>query len=279
MIKICVIGWPINHSRSPLIHNYWIKTHGINALYEKLPVAPQDLEMFLTSMRDQGYSGCNVTIPHKETSIKSIYQPDFRVKRIGALNTVFHRDGKSCATSTDGEGFFLNLMSHVTTLSLNDKTITILGAGGAARAIVDRLLEETPATIYIANRTPSRASQIEKDFGPLVKSIALETLPRFLPQTDLLVNTTSLGMVGHDLLNIELKLLPKTAVVADIVYTPLKTNLIDAAEKFGLRTVPGLGMLLHQAVGGFELWFGVKPKVTQELHDLVARDIDPEYQL
>ncbi len=278
MIKVCVVGWPINHSRSPLIHNHWIKTYGIDALYEKRPVAPQDLAAFLTNMREQGYIGCNVTIPHKEASIQSIDQPDDRVKRIGALNTVFHRDGKSSATSTDGDGFMQNLASHVPGITPKDKTITILGAGGAARAIVDRLLEEAPTTIYIANRTPDRGKQIEEDFGPVVKSITLESLPKFLPQTDLLVNATSLGMNGHDPLNVELSLLPKSAVVADIVYAPLKTDLIDAAEKMGLRTVPGLGMLLHQAVGGFELWFGVKPEVTEELYGLVARDIDPGYR-
>ena len=278
LTKVCVIGWPINHSRSPLIHNYWIKNHKIDALYEKIPVAPENLTTFLTTMRDQGYVGCNVTIPHKENAIASIDQPDHRVKRIGALNTIFHRDGKSCATSTDGEGFFQNLVSHVRNFSLRDRTVIILGAGGAARAIVDRLLEEMPATILIANRTPDRAKQIEQDFGPIVNSIAIETLPKFLPQMDLLVNTTSLGMIGHDPLRVDVKLLPKTAVVADIVYAPLKTDLIKAAENLGLRTAPGLGMLLHQAVRGFELWLGVKPEVTDELYDLVARDIDPEYQ-
>ncbi len=277
MDKVFVIGWPINHSRSPLIHNYWIKLHGLHALYERLPVAPEKLKGFLTTMRDNGYLGCNVTIPHKETVIPFIDFPDHRVKRIGALNTIFFKDGKSCATSTDGEGFFQNLLSFVPDVSLRDKTITVLGAGGAARAIIDRLLEEEPRLIYIANRSLDRAKKFEADFGPKLKSIALESLSPLLPETDLLVNTTSLGMTGHDPLNVELTLLKKSAIVADIVYVPLKTQFIESAEKLGHRVVPGLGMLLHQAVGGFELWFGLRPLVTKDLHDLVARDIDPGY--
>jgi shikimate dehydrogenase len=276
--KVCVIGWPISHSRSPLIHNYWIKLHGLDASYEKLPVAPEDLHKFLTSMGERGFCGCNVTIPHKETSIQSVDEPDVRVKRIGALNTIFLRGGRTFATSTDGEGFFQNVKSHISGLSLKGKTVTIMGAGGAARAIVDRLIEESPETINVVNRTLDRALQIRKDFGPTITAHGFEHLSVLLPRTDLLVNTTSLGMAAHSPLAIELELLPKTAIVADIVYVPLKTHLIEHAEKIGLRTVPGLGMLLYQAVRGFELWFGVKPEVTEELHNLVAHDIDPEYR-
>jgi shikimate dehydrogenase len=276
--KVCVIGWPINHSRSPLIHNHWIKSNGLDATYERQPVAPEDLEHFLSTLRDQGYLGCNVTIPHKEAAIPYIDQPDLRVRRIGALNTVFFRDDNSCATSTDGEGFFQNVIAHIPNLQLKNKTITILGAGGAARAIVDRLLEEHPQSIKVVNRNLERAQQLAKDFGMNVHASGLETLSSLLPSTDLLVNTTTLGMTGHESLEIDLRLLPKSAIVADIVYVPLKTKLITDAEALGLRAVPGLGMLLHQAVPGFELWFGIKPAVTKELHDLVARDIDPSYR-
>lgn len=239
---------------------------------------PEDLASFFVDMKEQGYVGCNVTIPHKELSVPAIDLPDARVKRIGALNTVFFRDGKSCATSTDGEGFFRNLASHVPGLTLENKNIVILGAGGAARAIVDRLQEESPSTIYVANRDLARAQQIKSDFGKNVEAASFDALPDLLPKADLLVNATSLGMRGNEILEFEVGLLRKTAVVADIVYVPLETELILKAKAEGLLTVPGLGMLLHQAVPGFELWFGIKPKVTIELHDLIARDIDPGYK-
>lgn len=278
MNKVCVIGWPINHSRSPLIHNYWIRRHGLNALYERRPVPPEDLVGFFVGMKAQGYIGCNVTIPHKESSIRAIDLPDRRVKRIGALNTVFFRDGKSCATSTDGEGFFQNVISHVPGITIKNKTIVIIGAGGAARAIVDRLQEESPKTIYIINRNLDRAQQIKLDFGKNIEVGSFNSLPELLSETDLLVNATSLGMTGNETLELNVGLLPKTAIVADVVYVPLATELILRAKAEGLRTVPGLGMLLHQAVPGFELWFGIRPEVTAELYDLVARDIDPGYR-
>ena len=278
MSKVCVIGWPINHSRSPLIHNYWINKHGLKATYERQAVAPENLRHFLTTMEVEGYVGCNVTIPHKETAISSIARPDDRVRKIGALNTIYFRNGKSCGTSTDGEGFFQNLLSYVPDIELANKSVVVLGAGGAARAIVDRLLEESPKAIHVINRNINRAQQIQNDFGERVRVGDSQALENLLPTADLFVNTTSLGMTGHERLEIALELLPKAAVVADIVYVPLKTSLVKNAEALGLRTVPGLGMLLHQAVRGFELWFGVRPEVTIELHDLVAGDIDPEYK-
>jgi shikimate dehydrogenase len=260
-----------------LIHNYWIKTHKLNASYEKHAVSPEDLRHFLTTIQDQGYVGCNVTIPHKELAVTAIEIPDQRVRKIGSVNTIYLRDGKSCGTSTDGEGFFDNVVSHVADINLRGKTIVILGAGGAARAIVDRLLEEKPEAIYIVNRSMDRAQKIQNDFGDIVQIADFQSLDRLLPLTHLLVNTTSLGMIGNQPLNVSLERLSRTAVVADIVYVPLKTPLIKRAEALGLKTVPGLGMLLHQAVRGFELWFGVRPVVTPELHDLVARDIDPGF--
>ncbi|MEO6608555.1 MAG: shikimate dehydrogenase [Aestuariivirga sp.] len=278
MSKVCVIGWPITHSRSPLIHNYWINMHKLNATYEKQAVAPENLHHFIATMKEQGYVGCNVTIPHKEMAISSIDLPDDRVKKIGALNTIFFHNGKSCGTSTDGEGFFQNLLSQVADIDLHDKSVVVLGAGGAARAIVDKLLEESPKAIHVINRSVNRAQQIQTDFGETVKAGDFQSLKSLLPTADLFVNATSMGMTGQEPLEVALELLPKTAVVADIVYVPLKTSLIQNAETLGLRTVPGLGMLLHQAVRGFELWFGIRPKVTIELYDLVAQDIDPGYR-
>ncbi len=278
MNKACVIGWPITHSRSPLIHNYWIAEFGLKASYEKVPVEPDKLEDFFSRLKKGEFVGCNVTIPHKESALKFIEQPDDRVRKIGAANTLYRRNGIICATSTDGDGFYENLLAHVPKTNLSSATICILGAGGAARAIVERLLEEEPKAIYVFNRTLERANQLVRDFGSILKPTSFDTLPEILPSTSLLVNTTSLGMTGHQALDIPIERLPKGAIVSDIVYVPLKTRLIERAQSLGLATVPGLGMLLHQAVNGFELWFGVRPQVSKQLYDIVARDIDPGYK-
>jgi shikimate dehydrogenase len=278
MRKACVIGWPIAHSRSPLIHNYWLKKHGIDGSYERVPVPSDQLAAFLKNLATNGFVGCNVTIPHKETAMGFIQHLDESAKSIGALNTVYIQNGETHATSTDGEGFLQNLLAHHPQFSLDNKAVTILGAGGSAKAIVERLLRANVASITIINRTIERAQELKEAFGKKIQVHANDSFQHILKTCDLLINTTSQGMNGHDPLMIDLTRLPKHALVADIVYVPLKTQLIKDAEALGLRTVPGLGMLLHQAVRGFELWFGVKPEVTTELCTLVARDIDPDFQ-
>ncbi len=277
MKKACVIGWPIEHSRSPLIHGYWLKQHNIKGSYERVPVPPDQLYAFLKNLNANGFVGCNVTIPHKETSMAVILHLDDRVKSIGALNTVYVRDGETYATSTDGEGFLQNLLAHQPEFSAANQAVVILGAGGSAKAIIESLLRANVATITVVNRNLARAQELKAIFGEKLQVSSVADLQQILKTCDLLINTTSQGMNGHEPLAIELNSLPKHAIVADIVYVPLKTTLIKDAEALGLCTVPGLGMLLHQAVRGFELWFGVKPEVTPELYALVARDIDPDF--
>jgi len=273
MKKACVIGYPIAHSRSPIIHNYWLKKYGLEGLYEKREVKPEDLAAFLTNLPAEGYVGCNVTIPHKEAAIPLMGQVDDIVRRTGSLNTVYLDSGIMSATSSDGEGFYQNLMSSAAP-QLDGGIAVVLGAGGAAHAIIDRLLRTGLAKIKIVNRTEARARELGDLFGPKVE---IGSFGNESKETVLLVNTTSQGMKGQPVLDLDLSSLPATCVVGDIVYVPLKTDLLKQAEACGLRTVGGLGMLLHQAVVGFEKWFGVRPEVTQELYDLIAKDVDPEY--
>jgi shikimate dehydrogenase len=276
MIKSCVIGWPIAHSRSPKIHGYWLKQLAITGSYERVAVEPENLQTFLKNLATNNYAGCNVTLPHKEAAIAAVDFVDDSVTKIGALNTIYVRNGVTHATSTDGEGFYQNLKSHCPDFQFKGKNITILGAGGSAKAIIERLLRAEVHNITVANRTFSRAEELQIIFGPKINPTTPEVLN--LNLCDVLINTTSQGMAGQPELTVELSALPNHAIVADIVYVPLKTQLLKQAETRGLRIVPGLGMLLHQAVRGFELWYGVKPEVTDELYNIIARDIYPGYQ-
>jgi shikimate dehydrogenase len=276
MIKSCVIGWPISHSRSPMIHGYWLKQLGITGSYERVAVEPENLQIFLKNLATNNYAGCNVTIPHKEAAISAVDIVDDGVTKIGALNTIYVVNGKTHATSTDGEGFYQNLKSHCPKFQFKGKNITILGAGGSAKAIIERLLRAEVHNITVANRTLSRAQELQLIFGQKINPTTPDLLD--LSICDVLINTTSQGMAGQPDLTVELSALPNHAIVADIVYVPLKTQILKQAEARGLRTVSGLGMLLHQAVRGFELWYGVKPEVTDELYNIIARDIDPGYQ-
>lgn len=278
MKKTCVIGYPIAHSRSPLIHNYWLQHYGLEGLYEKREVKPEDLQRFLLNLSFEGYVGCNVTIPHKEAAIAIVPHRDEVVKRTGSLNTIYFEGGTLHATSTDGEGFYRNLLAHVPELDLTGKIAIILGAGGSARAIIERLLRAGIGEIKILNRTRARAEELAVLFGNKVMAIELNRFDNESKTTDLLINATSQGLKGQADLEINLAHLPPQAVVADLVYVPVKTQFLKAAEARGLRTVSGLGMLLHQAVVGFEKWYGVKPQVTDELYQLVARDIDPDFK-
>ena len=276
MIKACVIGWPVSHSRSPLIHNYWLKKHQIGGTYSRVAVEPQNLTEFIKNLNANGYAGCNVTLPHKESAIALIDYCDDSVKAIGALNTIYVRNSKTYATSTDGNGFLQNLLAYDPGFDPIGKNIAILGAGGSAKAIIHRLLKSEVNSITVANRTLLRAQELRTSFGP--KIIAIETQDLLLHTCDVLINTTSQGMAGQPELELDLSSLPTKSIVADIVYVPLKTQLLRNAEARGNTIVPGLGMLLHQAVAGFELWFGMRPEVTPELYTLIARDIDPDFQ-
>jgi shikimate dehydrogenase len=276
--KACVIGWPISHSRSPLIHGYWLSHYGIAGSYERIPVPPEGLSDFLAQLVQRGFAGCNVTLPHKEAAFRAVRIADGATERLGVVNTVFARDGELWGTSTDGEGFLASLAASLPRWRAKDRTVVILGSGGAARAIVGALVDQGSQRIIIANRTRARAEELRRDFGSSIEPRDWTETSDVLGFADLLINATSLGMTGQPALKIDLGNLPKTAVVTDIVYTPLETDLLRRARRLGNATVPGLGMLLHQAVRGFELWFGIRPEVTADLYDLIARDIDPGYR-
>ncbi len=276
--KACVIGWPISHSRSPLIHRYWLKRYGIDGTYERIAVPPAELSAFLSSLADKGYAGCNVTLPHKEDAFRAVRIADDETLRLRVVNTVFRRGEELWGTSTDGEGFLANLTAHVPAWRADNRSVVVLGAGGAARAIVGALLDAGSRRVVVLNRTLARAEELRRDFGSRIEPRDWRDAGKLLEDADLLVNTTSLGMTGQAPLLLDLTHLPRSSIVTDIVYTPLETDLLVRCRARGNTVVPGLGMLLHQAVRGFELWFGRRPEVTPELHDLVARDIDAGFK-
>jgi len=272
----CIIGWPVAHSRSPLIHNYWIKQYGLDAEYRREEVAPEAFPDFVKNLRDHGYVGANVTVPHKEAAL-ALSQPDERARAVGAANTLWYADTTLRSTNTDVEGFLANLDSATPGWDRGLENAVVLGAGGGARAVVFALLARDVQRVYVVNRNVERAKILQKQFGARVKPAAWEELTGLLGSAGLLVNTTTLGMVGQPPLEINLRC-PASMVVTDIVYSPLVTKLLATARERGLRTADGLGMLLHQAVRGFELWFGVKPEVTAELRALVEADLREKEQ-
>ncbi|NNE21608.1 MAG: shikimate dehydrogenase [Rhizobiales bacterium] len=271
--KACVIGSPISHSRSPLIHGYWLKKHDISGSYDRIEVKPDQLDGFLDRIRQGELAGCNVTIPLKELTFEAVDQTDDQTRRLKSVNTVYMLDGKLCGTSTDGAGFMANLRQTVPDWRTRSKHAVILGAGGAARSLVEALINDGAATITIINRTVERAEAIAADYPDRVDPHGWYAIEHALPVTDILINSTSLGMTGQPPLEVCLDGLKSTAVVTDIVYTPLRTELLNQASSRGHTVVEGLGMLLHQAVPGFEKWFGIRPEVTDDLHDLIAADI------
>ncbi|MBX9933850.1 MAG: shikimate dehydrogenase [Methylobacterium sp.] len=278
MIRAFVVGHPIAHSRSPLIHGHWLAELGIKGSYERVDVAPAHFAAFLTGLREHGFSGGNVTIPHKEAAFALADRLTPRARRIGAVNTLFFDEtGQLTGDNTDAPGFIAHLDQS---LGLDwprrgDGSAVVLGAGGAARAIVVGLLDRGVASVHVANRTLTRATSLVALDSERVSALSWDGLDTVLPKAGLIVNTTSLGMAGHPSLDLDLRLLGADAVVADIVYVPLETPLIAAARTRGLATVDGLGMLLHQAVPGFERWFGRKPEVTPALRTRILSDLVP----
>lgn len=268
----CVIGWPVAHSRSPLIHRYWLAQHGIAGDYRREAVRPEALEDFVNHLAERGYVGANTTIPHKEAVLR-LAEPDKDANAVGAANTLWLADGKLRATNTDVEGFLCNLDDRAPGWDSNLDTALVLGAGGAARAVLFGLIRRGVGRILLVNRTLATAQLLRERFGDTIVPIEWSALPDAMAQSALLVNTTSLGMTGQPELSLDLAPLPQHAVVNDLVYAPLRTGLLTAAQECGLRSADGLGMLLHQAVRGFTLWFGVTPKVTPELRTLVERDL------
>lgn len=273
MKKVCIIGWPIGHSRSPLIHNYWIKKHNLQASYEKLAIHPDHVAEFISTISSSEFIGCNVTIPHKEAAFTAAAIIDEPAQRLKAVNTIYVRDQKVHGTNTDGEGFLQSLKDAHPGFKAEGSNIILIGAGGAAKAIASALLDQGAKKIGVMNRTADRIKNLQRQFGPAIYEVSNTNLGDALKQCGLLVNTTSLGMQNQPALELDISSLNPKAIVADIVYTPLVTAFLKRANEKGNPTLGGLGMLLHQAVKGFELWFGIRPSVTPELYDLVAADV------
>jgi len=267
----CVIGWPIEHSRSPLIHNYWIRQHNIDAEYRREAVPPVEFPDFIKNLRARGYVGANITVPHKQAALAAS-TPDDRARAVGASNTLWYEGDVLRSTNSDVEGFLANLDAVTPGWDRGLESAIVLGAGGGARAAVFALIAREVQRVYVINRTPERAEELKKQFGARVYPAGWGETTGLLGGAGLLVNTTTLGMSGQPPLEINLRC-PPSLVVADMVYDPLVTPLLTAAREKGLRTADGLGMLLHQAVRGFELWFGVKPEVTPELRALIEADL------
>jgi shikimate dehydrogenase len=267
----CLIGWPAAHSRSPLIHHYWLRALGIEGGYNIEAVPPEGFAEFILHLAAHGFVGANVTRPHKERAL-ALSAPDARARAVGAANTLWYDGDRLCSTNTDVEGFINNLDASAPSWDKASDAL-VLGAGGASRAVLFGLLERGIKHVHLANRTVARAQALADQFGAAVHPVAWDATGDLLSRAQLLVNTTSLGMHGQPPLEIDIGRLPADAVVADLVYVPLKTPLLSAAERRGLRSADGLGMLLHQAVRGFELWFGRRPEVTPELRALVEADL------
>jgi len=276
MSKACIIGWPVAHSRSPLIHGYWLSKYNISGSYEKQPVRPEEVEAFLRGMQARGFQGCNVTLPHKEAAFACAVRKEPAARAVGAANTLWFEDGELACDNTDGAGFMCHLAACAPGFDVGHcGAAAILGAGGAARAIVHAFLSAGVGEVRLFNRTRARAETVAAFFGPRVKACAWSELAERVGDAGILVNATTLGMEGGGgALALDLAALGARCVVADLVYVPLITPLLAAAQARGLTTVDGLGMLLHQAVPGFEKWFGVRPQVTSELRALLVADIE-----
>lgn len=275
LVNAFVTGWPVKHSRSPLIHGHWLKQFGIAGSYTAEAVTEADFPAFIQSLKDgsSGFRGGNVTIPHKELAFRLADRPDDLAEELGASNTLWMEDGLLHATNTDGHGFTANLDDRHPGWDRTDRAV-IFGAGGASRAVIQAIRDRGVNEIHVINRTVSRAEELADRFGSKVHAHPVEALDEVMSGAGLFVNTTSLGMDGSEAPEIDFSPLASGAVVTDIVYVPLKTPLLTQAEEQGFATVDGLGMLLHQAVPGFEKWFGRRPVVDKTLRDLVIADME-----
>lgn len=274
-VNAFVTGYPVKHSRSPLIHGYWLKQLGLTGSYRAHEVTVEDFAAFITSLKDgtSGFVGGNVTIPHKEAAFKLADRPDELSEELGASNTLWLQDGELHATNTDGRGFTANLDEGHPGWDRSDRAV-ILGAGGASRAVIQAVRDRGFKEIHVVNRTVERAQELADRFGERVHAHPMAALDEVMQGAGLFINTTSLGMNGEVALRIDFSPLAQGAVVTDIVYIPLKTPLLAQAEEQGFATVDGLGMLLHQAVPGFEKWFGKRPAVDETLRALIIADME-----
>lgn len=273
MKRACVIGWPVEQSRSPLVHGYWLKKYGIDGSYTKEAVPPEEVATFLHSLADRGLVGCNVTVPHKAAAFEAADVREDSAMAVSAANTLWLEGGKLHAANTDTYGFMRHLDLTAPGWKVANKPVAILGAGGAGRAIVYGFLQAGVDEVRIFNRTRARADALAKQFGAHVKVMDWGERERASRDAAVLVNTTTIGMNSKGSLEIDFTGFDPSCVVCDTVYVPLETELLAKARSCHLRTADGLGMLLHQAVPGFEKWFGVRPDVTSELRELIVADI------
>ncbi len=265
-IKAGVMGWPVDHSRSPALHGFWLKAYGIDGSYERLPVKPDELAAALRALPERGFAGVNLTVPHKEAAMSVVDEVSPEGQRIGAVNTIFATaDGRLKATNTDAYGFITSLKFGAPNFDPKAGPAVVLGAGGAARAVCVALQDAGVPEICVINRTTTRAENLARDLGGNLGVAPWEERTARLKTAGLLVNTTTQGMQGQPALDLDLQTLSPRAVVTDIVYTPLETQLLAGARARGNTVVDGLGMLLYQAQRGFEGWFGQKPEVTAAL--------------
>ena len=264
-----VIGFPVAHSKSPRLHGHWLAKYGLQGHYVPLHVAPEHLANTLKSMPDMGFVGCNVTIPHKEAALSLAQNVTDRARRIGAANTLVFKDGEIHADNTDGIGFIENLRQNAPNWRADAGPVLVIGAGGAARAILVALLDAGAPEVLLTNRTADRASALAAEFGTRVKAHPWEKTETLLSQAATVVNTTALGMTGKEAFPFSLNGLSSAALATDIVYAPLDTPFLQAARARGCTTVDGLGMLLHQAAPGFARWFGQVPEITDETRRVV----------
>lgn len=275
--KFClagVMGWPIAHSRSPRLHNYWLQKYGLTGAYVLLPVQPENLRAAIAGLPALGFAGCNITIPHKITTMDLVHSIDPNAKRMGAINTiVVQPDGSLKGFNNDGFGYIQCLLDAQPDWRADAGPATVLGAGGAARAVILSLADRGAKEIRLLNRSLDKAEALAREFGGPVKALPWEQRHEALADISLLVNTTNQGMHGNPALDVDLAMLPKHALVSDVVYVPLETPLLAAARARGNPTVNGLGMLLNQARPAFNAWFGVMPKITPELRHAVESSL------
>ena len=266
LILAGVIGDPISHSKSPTLHRLWLNQNNINGHYIPLKVSKIDLELVLKTLPKIGFSGVNVTVPHKESVLKIANEITQSASQIGSANTLtFLPCGGFKADNTDGYGFLKNLEENEPTWDSSNAKVLIIGAGGASRAVISALLNSGVSKIVITNRTYERANELKEYFDRKIDVIKWNEKEQFLGEINTLVNTTTLGMLGYTNLDLSLSSINKGTIVLDLVYNPIKTTLLQNAEKQGCKIIDGLGMLLHQATPGFKEWFGVEPKITNEI--------------
>jgi shikimate dehydrogenase len=271
-----VMGWPVMHSRSPALHNYWFRQHGLAGTYVPLAIRPDDLGPALRALAPLGFAGCNLTIPHKQQAMTIVDDVDEVARRIGAISCVIVRsDGSLAGTNNDAYGFIQNVLQHHPSWRADAGPVVVIGAGGGARAVIDSVADRGAREVRVVNRTIERARALAKEFGTPVTAVPWDDRGAALAGAAMVVNTTSQGMVGQPPLDLSLDALPTSALVCDIVYVPLETPMLAAARHRGNPTVDGLGMLLHQARPAWQAWFGIDPQVTPDLRAAIEATFRP----